>query len=137
MRRTKMRVKHFCTYFDSLVLFPMVTKICIMAKRIKKKDNKLFVDVNYLFASYSPVKTHEKGSGQNVDIVQDVSIDIELSELKSKIALYEQEIKHKDQLLNEKDGRIMDLQKAMLLLESPKEKEALIVKKKRWWNFLI
>lgn len=102
-----------------------------------KKDNKLFVDVNYLFASYSPVKTHEKGSGQNVDIVQDVSIDIELSELKSKIALYEQEIKHKDQLLNEKDGRIMDLQKAMLLLESPKEKEALIVKKKRWWNFLI
>lgn len=31
----------------------------------------------------------------------------------------------------------MDLQKAMLLLESPKEKEALIVKKKRWWNFLI
>ncbi|GAA4516033.1 hypothetical protein [Sphingobacterium thermophilum] len=102
-----------------------------------KKDNKLFVDVNYLFASYSPVKTYEKGSGQNVDIVQDVSIDIELSELKSKIALYEQEIKHKDQLLNEKDGRIMDLQKAMLLLESPKEKEALIVKKKRWWNFLI
>lgn len=63
---------------------------------IKKKDNKLFVDVNYLFASYSPVKAHEKGSGQNVDIVQDVSIDIELSELKSKIALYEQEIKHKD-----------------------------------------
>lgn len=104
---------------------------------LKKKDNKLFVDVNYLFASYSPVKTHEKGSGQNVDIVQDVSIDIELSELKSKIALYEQEIKHKDQLLNEKDGRIMDLQKAMLLLESPKEKEALIAKKKRWWNFLI
>lgn len=104
---------------------------------VERIDNKLVVDVNYLFASYSPVKTHEKGSGQNVDIVQNVSIDIELSELKSKIALYEQEIKHKDQLLNEKDGRIMDLQKAMLLLESPKEKEALIVKKKRWWNFLI
>lgn len=70
-----------------------------------------------------------------MDIVQDVSIDIELSELKSKIALYEQEIKHKDQLLNEKDGRIMDLQKAMLLLEAPKEQDQPAIKKKRWWKF--
>jgi len=100
-----------------------------MAKRIKKKDNKLFVDVNYLFASYSPVKTHKKGSGQNVDIVQNVSIDIELSDLKNKLALYEQEIKHKDQLLNEKDSRILDLQKAILLLEAPKD-HSLIEKKK-------
>lgn len=68
-------------------------------------------------------------------IVQNVSIDIELSDLKNKLALYEQEIKHKDQLLNEKDGRILDLQKAMLLLEAPKYKELPAVKKKRWWIF--
>ena len=66
-----------------------------------------------------------------------MSIDIELSELKSKIALYEQEIKHKDQLLNEKDGRIMDLQKAMLLLESPKEQDKSTQKKKRWWTLFL
>jgi len=48
---------------------------------------------------------------------------------------HEQEVKHKDQLLNEKDSRIMDLQKAMLLLEPLKEKEALVVKKKKWYFF--
>jgi len=37
--------------------------------------------------------------------------------------------------LNEKDERIMDLQKAILLLEVPKEKELPIVKKKTWWKF--
>lgn len=47
---------------------------------------------------------------------------MEVLELKNKLMLYELEIKHKDQLLSEKDGRIMDLQKAMLLLEVPKEK---------------
>lgn len=101
---------------------------------IEKKDNKLLVDVNYLFTSYSPIKTDEYDSGQNMDIAQKVSMDIELSELKSKIALYEQEIKYKDELLNEKDGRIMDLQKAMLLLEAPKE-QPLEEKKKRWWHW--
>lgn len=102
---------------------------------IEKKDNKLFVDVNYLFASYSPIKGNENNDGQNMGIVQNVSIDIELSDLKNKLALYEQEIKHKDQLLNEKDGRILDLQKAMLLLEAPKYKEVPVVKKKSWWIF--
>jgi len=98
------------------------------------KDNKLFVDVNYLFASYSPIKTGGKDNGQNIDIIKSVSMDTELSELKNRLALYEQEIKHKEELLNEKDGRIMDLQKAMLLLEAPKEKS--IIRKKRWWQFL-
>lgn len=102
---------------------------------VEKKDNKLFVDVNYLFTSYSPVKTHGNNDGQKVDIVQNVSMDIEFSELKNKLALYEQEIKHKDQLLNEKDGRIMDLQKAMLLLEIPKDQEQPLSKKKSWWKF--
>lgn len=102
---------------------------------VERIDNKLVVDVNYLFSSYSPIKNVQDKSRQNLDIDQNVSVDIELLELKNKLALYEQEIKHKDQLLNEKDGRILDLQKAMLLLEAPKEKESLIVKKKRWWIF--
>jgi len=102
---------------------------------VDKKDSKLFVDVNYLFASYPPVKGIQKDAGQNMDIVQILSIDIELSELKNRIALYEQEIKHKDQLLNEKDSRIVDLQKAMLLLEAPKEQEQPVQKKKKWWQF--
>jgi len=102
---------------------------------IDKKDNKVLVDVNYLFASYPPVKSDQKEVGQNVVIEQKMSIDIELSELKSKIALYEQEIKYKDELLNEKDGRIMDLQKAMLLLEAPKDQEQPLSKKKSWWKF--
>jgi len=101
---------------------------------IEKKDNKLLVEVNYLFTSYPPIKKNQKDVGQNMDIVHNLSIDIELSELKSKLALYEQEIKHKDDLLSEKDGRIMDLQKAMLLLEAPKE-YPLVEKKKRWWSF--
>jgi len=102
---------------------------------IDKKENKVLVDVNYLFASYPPVKSDIEGSGQRVVIDQVVTTDMELSELKNKIALYEQEIKHKDQLLNEKDGRIMDLQKAMLLLEAPKEQEQTVTIKKRWWQF--
>lgn len=101
---------------------------------IEKKDNKLFVEVNYLFASYPAVEIDQKESSQKVDIDQYMTMDMAFLELKNKIALYEQEIKHKDQLLNEKDGRIMDLQKAMLLLESPKE-QPLEEKKKRWWHW--
>jgi len=62
-----------------------------------------------------------------------MSIDIEILELKNKLTLYEKEIKHKDELLTEKDGRILDLQKAMLLLEVPKEQP--VQKKKKWWQF--
>lgn len=102
---------------------------------IEKKDNKLHVDVNYLFASYPPIKSVQKDTGQKVVSDHDVSVDNAFLELKNKIALYEQEIKHKDQLLNEKDSRIMDLQKAMLLLEAPKEQEPPIKNKKRWWQF--
>lgn len=102
---------------------------------IEKKDGKLIVDVNYLFSSYPPVKVGEKDGGQKLDIDQGVSNDIEVLELKNKLALYEQEIKYKEQLLNEKDSRILDLQKAMLLLEAPKDQEKSIEKKKRWWKF--
>ena len=102
---------------------------------IDKKDNKLVVDVNHLFASYPPIKSAYKDTRQKMDTVQDVTMDTALLELKNKLALYEQEIRHKDQLLTEKDGRIMDLQKAMLLLEAPKEQEQPVQKKKRWWSF--
>jgi|SRR5690606_24828590 len=102
---------------------------------IDKKDNKLVVDVNHLFASYPPIKSAYKDTRQKMDTVQDVTMDTALLELKNKLALYEQEIRHKDQLLTEKDGRIMDLQKAMLLLESPKEQRQPVQKKKKWWQF--
>lgn len=102
---------------------------------IEKKDNKLFVDVNYLFTSYPPIKSDQKGVGQKLDTDQNLSIDNELIQLKNKLALYEQEIRHKDELLNEKDGRIIDLQKAMLLLEAPKEQEQPVQRKKKWWQF--
>ena len=52
-------------------------------------------------------------------------------ELQNKIALYEQELKYKDELLAEKEGRIGDLQKAILLLNPPAEQP----KKKSWWQF--
>lgn len=102
---------------------------------IDKKDNKLVVDVNHLFASYPPIKSAYKDTRQKMDTVQAVTMDTALLELKNKLALYEQEIRHKDQLLTEKDGRIMDLQKAMLLLESPKEQRQPVQKKKKWWQF--
>lgn len=89
---------------------------------MNKKENKLLVDVNYLFDSFPPVKNTQKDGGQKLDSVQSASMDNELIQLKAKLALYEQEIKHKDELLCEKDGRIMDLQKAMLLLEQPRNR---------------
>ena len=102
---------------------------------VEKKDSKLLVDVNYLFSSYPPIKVDEKEVSQMLDIGSNMSMDIEFIELKNKLALYEQEIKHKEQLLNEKDSRILDLQKAMLLLEAPKDQEQPLSKKKSWWKF--
>jgi len=102
---------------------------------VHKKDTKLLVDVNYLFDSYPPIKMDKKEGGQMLDSGLGMSMDIELYELKNKLALYEQEIKHKDQLLNEKDGRILDLQKAILLLEAPKEDNTKSIAKKRWWKW--
>lgn len=99
---------------------------------VDKKGNKLLVDVNYLLTSYPPLKNKENMSGQNIDMGGRMSIDIELSELKNKLSLYEQEIRYKDELLSEKDNRIVDLQKAMLLLEAPKEQQT--TKKKKWWQ---
>lgn len=102
---------------------------------INKKDNKLLINVNYLFASYPPIKSANQKGGQKLVIEPDVTIDMTVVELKNKLALYEQEIKHKDELLNERNGRIMDLQKAILLLEAPKKQEQTVNNKKRWWKF--
>lgn len=99
---------------------------------LSKIDNKLLVEVNYLFNIYPPVKTSEIKGGQMLDIDKNMSIDRELIELKNKLALYEQEIKHKESLLTEKDNRILDLQKAMVLLKAPREQKPII--KKRWWQ---
>lgn len=102
---------------------------------IEKKDSKLLVDVNYLFSSYPPIKVDKKEGGQILDIGSSLSMDMEFIELKNKLALYEQEIKHKEQLLNEKDSRILDLQKAMLLLEAPINNVTESRTKKRWWKW--
>lgn len=111
---------------------------------IDKNDNKIIIDVNYLFSIYPPIKRVKKESrqkldmdknepGQVLDIDKSESSHLELINLKNKIAIYEQELKHKESLLNEKDNRISDLQKAMLLLEAHKEKEPTV--RKRWWQF--
>lgn len=98
-----------------------------------KKNNKIVIDVNYLFSIYPAVKKKKKEVVQNIDMGKDVSSLDELIDLKVKVAIYEQELKHKEYLLNEKDNRISDLQKAMLLLEAHKEKEPTV--RKRWWQF--
>lgn len=97
---------------------------------IEKRDGKIFVEVNYLFASYPFIKGVSIPEDKGLDTGRNLSMDNELSQLKNKIALYEQEIKHKDLLLTEKEGRIGDLQKALLLISPPAED---FKKKKKWW----
>ena len=52
-----------------------------------------------------------------------------------------QELKNKDLLLQEKEGRIIDLQKTILLLDAPKKdidlEQPIHIpeKKKKWWQF--
>lgn len=104
---------------------------------IEQKGTKLYIDVNYLFASYPAQKDMSNGGVQKVDKeekIQGMSIDTEFSDLKNKIALYEQEIRLKDQILEEREHRILDLQKAMLLLSSPELKKE-VKEKKSWWKF--
>ncbi|MDH1604028.1 hypothetical protein HX001_17820 [Empedobacter brevis] len=117
---------------------------------LQKKGNKNFIEVNYLFSIYEAEKKTKKEPRQNIDTTNKRPSDNELNELKIKLALYEQEIrlnktlheqelKNKELLLQEKEGRIMDLQKTILLLEAPKEEtqkteQTPIQKKKRWWH---
>lgn len=97
---------------------------------IDKREGKIFIDVNYLFDSYPSVKDAPKHSGQREEDVQEVDMDKEILQLKNKIALYEQELKHKEELLSEKNNRIEDLQKSILLLDAPKQN----INRKKWWQ---
>ncbi len=99
---------------------------------IDRKEGKIFIDVNYLFASYPSINDMSKPNKHRVDDVQNLAIDNEISQLKYKITLYEQELRLKNELLTEKSSRIEDLQKSILLLNIPKQTSI----KKRWWNFL-
>ena len=100
---------------------------------VDKSNSKIIIDVNYLFSVYPPIKKGENEVRQNLDMGNKESSHMELINLKNKLVIYEQELKHKESLLNEKDNRILDLQKAMLLLEAHKEQQSII--KKRWWQF--
>lgn len=100
---------------------------------VDRSNNKIIIDVNYLFSVYPPMKKGKNESRQSFDMGKKESSHMELINLKSKLVIYEQELKHKESLLNEKDNRILDLQKAMLLLEATKEQKPII--KKRWWQF--
>jgi len=118
---------------------------------IQKNGNKNLIEVNYLFSIYEPIKQEKKRPSQKLDMTKKSPSKDELNELKTKLALYEQEIrlnkslheqelKNKDLLLQEKEGRIIDLQKTILLLEAPKKEteettKTTIEKKKKWWHF--
>jgi len=102
---------------------------------LDKIDNKILIDVNYLFSIYPPIKIHESYIGQRLDIGVDMTVVNEIHILKNKITLYEQELKYKNELLSEKDERIVDLQKAIFLLEAPKRDEHQEKRKKKWWKF--
>lgn len=100
-----------------------------------QNEGKFFIDVNYLFTCYPAINTATKKGRQNVDISEKYKkspLDVSIVELQNKIASYEQELKHKDVLLAEREGRISDLQKAMLLLSPPAEQ---LKKNKSWWRF--
>lgn len=118
------------------------------APYLQKKGTKNLIEVNYLFSIYEAVQLDKKQPTQKVDMTNKRPTQEELNSLKTKLALYEQEIRlnkvlyeqeiiNKDILLTEKDGRIFDLQKTILLLEAPKNdiEQTELKKKKKWWQF--
>lgn len=108
---------------------------------LQKKGNKTLIEVNYLFSIYAPLNDTKKPQRQKYDITEIWQKQEDINSLKTKIALFEQELKNKELLLQEKEGRIIDLQKTILLLEAPKKEpelnqaEQIPKKKKRWWQF--
>ena len=108
---------------------------------LQKKGNKTLIEVNYLFSIYDPLNDTKKPQRQKYDITEIWQKQEDINSLKTKIALFEQELKNKELLLQEKEGRIIDLQKTILLLEAPKKEpelnqtEQIPEKKKRWWQF--
>ena len=108
---------------------------------LQKKGNKVLIEVNYLFSIYEPIKDIKKPQRQKYDIAEIWQRQEDISSLKTKLALFEQELKNKELLLQEKEGRIIDLQKTILLLEAPKKEpetnqpKQVQEKKKKWWQF--
>ena len=108
---------------------------------LQKKGNKTLIEVIYLFSIYDPLNDTKKPQRQKYDITEIWQKQEDINSLKTKSALYEQELKNKELLLQEKEGRIIDLQKTILLLEAPKKEpelnqaEQIPEKKKRWWQF--
>lgn len=107
---------------------------------LKKTGNKNLIEVNYLFSVYEAIKPVKKQSRQKYDFDDIWHNQENINELKTKIALYEQELKNKELLLQEKEGRIIDLQKTILLLDAPKKEDDELIKKsperkKKWWQF--
>ena len=108
---------------------------------LQKKGNKTLIEVNYLFSVYEPLKDVKILQRQKYDITEIWQKQEDINSLKTKIALFEQELKNKDLLLQEKEGRIIDLQKTILLLDAPKKDVDLEQpihipeKKKKWWQF--
>ena len=108
---------------------------------LQKKGNKTLIEVNYLFSIYDPLNDTKKPQRQKYDITEIWQKQEDINSLKTKIALFEQELKNKELLLQEKEGRIIDLQKTILLLEAPKKEpesnqpKQVQEKKKKWWQF--
>ena len=108
---------------------------------LQKKGNKTLIEVNYLFSIYDPLNDTKKPQRQKYDITEIWQKQEDINSLKTKIALFEQELKNKELLLQEKEGRIIYIQKTILLLEAPKKEpelnqaEQIPEKKKRWWQF--
>ena len=86
-------------------------------------------------------KDIKKPQRQKYDIAEIWQRQEDVNSLKTKLALFEQELKNKELLLQEKEGRIIDLQKTILLLEAPKKEpesnqpKQVQEKKKKWWQF--
>ena len=108
---------------------------------LQKKGNKVLIEVNHLFSIYEPLKDIKKPQRQKYDIAEIWQRQEDVNSLKTKLALFEQELKNKELLLQEKEGRIIDLQKTILLLEAPKKEpesnqpKQVQEKKKKWWQF--
>ena len=108
---------------------------------LQKKGNKVLIEVNYLLSIYEPLKDIKKPQRQKYDIAEIWQRQEDVNSLKTKLALFEQELKNKELLLQEKEGRIIDLQKTILLLEAPKKEpesnqpKQVQEKKKKWWQF--
>ena len=73
---------------------------------IQRKGNKTLIEVNYLFSIYEAKKEDKKQHRQNYAIAESWHKQEDVNELKTKLALAEQELKNKELLLQEKEDLI-------------------------------